>query len=215
MKRLLQSRSMARDIGGTLALAVVLSLLYNAFSPNRIPLIRSQPAKISVSDSALFAPSPSSDSLRQVLLQDTAKPKGVKVIAPLHEHALSGQGPVGAGSKAEPVYKIVTLDQVKRLLSEHRGLFIDAREAEEFRKGHIAGARNIPAMEEDQHFAEIVQLPRDTVVVIYCNSAQCHLGRMLAEFMGTMEFRKLFLYDDGWEGWTKAHMPVDTTLGAP
>jgi 3-mercaptopyruvate sulfurtransferase SseA len=30
--------------------------------------------------------------------------------------------------------------------------------------------------------------------------------------MAVMEFKKMVLYDDGWDGWTKAGMPVDSTI---
>jgi hypothetical protein len=29
--------------------------------------------------------------------------------------------------------------------------------------------------------------------------------------MVSMEFKNICLYDDGWDGWEKAKMPVDTT----
>lgn len=205
--------SLSKEIAGIIALAVVLGLLYNVFSPNGIPLIRKSPTKVAVSDSALFAPT--TDSLRQSLLNDTSRLPGVKVIAPLHEQALAGKGPAAAGVQSEPAYKVVTLGQVKKILAQGKAVFIDAREPEEYKKGHIAGARNIPAMEEDQHFPDLVQIPRDTLIVVYCNNAECHLGRMLTEFLATMEFKRLFLYDDGWDGWTKAGMPIDSTTGAP
>ncbi len=55
-------------------------------------------------------------------------------------------------------------------------------------------------------------IPRDTLIIVYCSNSECPLGRSLAEFLGVMEFKNLLLYDDGWDGWQKAGMPVDTTV---
>jgi 3-mercaptopyruvate sulfurtransferase SseA len=34
---------------------------------------------------------------------------------------------------------------------------------------------------------------------------------MVAEFMQAIGFKRLYLYDDGWDGWEKAKMPVDSS----
>jgi len=44
---------------------------------------------------------------------------------------------------------------------------VDVRTAEEFSSGHIDGARNVPLHDLPQRLGEI---PRDKVVVVYCQS---------------------------------------------
>ncbi|MFO0624562.1 MAG: rhodanese-like domain-containing protein [Polyangiales bacterium] len=46
-------------------------------------------------------------------------------------------------------------------------VLLDVRTPEEFRDGHVEGARNIPVDEVAQRLAE---LSRDRVVVVYCHS---------------------------------------------
>ena len=200
-----------RGIGTIVAISVFLAFTYNSFSPKALPIIRTEPKKIEVTDSVLFTePRPAPNQIRN----DRLNPESVKVIAPLHERALRNPDSMAALSrrkKEEQVYKVVTLEQVKRLLAGDRGIFIDAREPESYWKGHIKGARNIYGLEAGSHFEELVLIPRDTLIVIYCNNPECHLGRELAEFMSVMEFKRLYLYDDGWDGWEKAKMPIDTT----
>jgi len=192
------------EVAQVLMLAAILAFLYNAYSPSGIPLVRREPRKIAVADSVLFSEHATRDSQRDV-----------KIIAPLHESALANPDSMArlAGRKSESVFKIITLQQMKRLLEENRGIIIDARPAEEYKKGHIKGARNIPGLEAEDHFAELAQLPMDTLVIIYCNNPDCHLGRSLADFMNVMEFKKLYLYDEGWDGWLMAKMPVDSSNG--
>lgn len=199
-------------------IAAGLAFIYNAVSPKSLPLIRTKAKSETVSDSALFsAASPktsSKDSSQVAAKQDTVGPNNVKVIAPLHDRALARKDSIekATGKKDELVYKIITLDQLKRLMDQKRGILFDARNDDEYRKGHIKGARNIPALDAGKHFAELAVIPRDTLILIYCSNSECPLGRSLAEFLGVMEFKNLLLYDDGWDGWQKAGMPVDTTV---
>lgn len=203
-----------REIAVVVFLSAGLALAYNAFTAKSLPLIRVAPVKVEVSDSALFS---SADRVsRDTLPAAAPAPKDAGVVAPLHERALRNPDSAAQSVRREKeekdaALKIITLDQLKRLLAQHRGVLIDARSEDEFAKGHIRGAANIPALEVEKYFEQLVAVPRDTLVIIYCNNADCHLGRTLAEFMQTISFSNLVLYDEGWDGWTGAQMPVDTT----
>jgi rhodanese-related sulfurtransferase len=206
---------LVREIGFIVVLSVALSLTYNAFSAKGLPLVRVAPAKVEVADSVLF-------STLEEVSKDTmphAVSPATKVVAPEHEKALKNPDSVAQVVKKEKeekqaALKVITLEQLKRLMLQKRGVLLDARSQEDFAKGHIKGARNIFAEEVEKYFEELVQIPRDTLVIIYCNNADCHLGRSLAEFMETINFTKLYLYDDGWDGWVAAKMPIDTTAAA-
>lgn len=56
---------------------------------------------------------------------------------------------------------------------DHRALvrdgatLVDVRTDDEFRAGHVEGARNIPVHEIEQRWSEI---PKDRKVVVYCRS---------------------------------------------
>jgi rhodanese-related sulfurtransferase len=201
------------EAGIIVLMSVVLSLTYNAFSAKGLPLVRVVPVKVEVADSVLFS------TLEQVSRDTLAQkpPAEVKVVAPAHERALRNPDSAAAAvaksaKEREAALKVISLDQLKRLLVQHRGVLLDARSEEDFAKGHIRGAKNIFALEVEKYFEQLVAIPRDTLVIIYCNNAECHLGRQLAEFMETISFTKLYLYDDGWDGWVAAQMPVDTTV---
>ena len=116
------------------------------------------------------------------------------------------------GSQQEQhAYRIITLRQFERLRAAHRTIVFDARPAEDFRKARIAGAKNIPGQEAENHFDDVAELPRDTMIVVYCNNPDCHLGRILATFLAALDFKNVLLYDDGWDGWVKANEPVDSS----
>ena len=193
------------EITRVFIMAAVLAGVYNEFSTRSIPLIRTVAHNVAVSDSELFARSPVDSGRIQ---------GGIRVIAPLHDRALAraDSGAIDSTrNSGVQVYRIISLVQLNQLLSDGHILLIDARDTAAYRKGHIAGARNIFGLNSDEHFAELAPLSRDTLVVIYCSNPECHLGRMLAEFMGAIGFKRLYLYDEGWDGWVKAKMPVDST----
>jgi len=186
------------EIARVFIMAGLLAGVYNVFSTKSIPLIRTAAHNVAVSDSELFARGPA-DSGR------------IRVIAPLHDRALARADSAAIDSpRAEQVYRIISLAQLNQLLRDGHVFLVDARDSAAYRKGHITGARNIFGLDADEHFAELAPMPRDTLVVIYCNNPECHLGRMLAEFMSAIGFKRLYLYDEGWDGWVKAKMAVDS-----
>jgi rhodanese-related sulfurtransferase len=190
-----------------LVMGCTLGVLYNAFSPKPIPLIPKTVEKVSVSDASLF---PNGDAGS---VTDVKGHSDVKVIAPLHERALKHPDSVAAimpHQEGKETTRIVTLEQFRRLMKEAKPLIIDGRDSTAYLKGHVKGARNIYGLEVDQYFERLALLPKDTLVIVYCNNPECHLGRMVAEFMGMIGFTKIYLYDDGWDGWEKARQPIDS-----
>jgi rhodanese-related sulfurtransferase len=203
-----------RQAGVIAALSILLALVYNIFAAQGIPLIRVAPRTEEVPDSVLFPHGDGHAGRTEAAAgQDTSLWKDIRVIAPLHERALHNPDSVRAveqKKKEETVYRIISLPQLERLLKSRRGILFDARSEEDYRKGHITGARNVPGLDPGRYFEKLAQLPRDTLLIIYCNNPECHLGRSLAEFLSVLEFKNMVLYDDGWDGWEGAHMPVDT-----
>jgi rhodanese-related sulfurtransferase len=211
----MKKQSISRDIILIICASIVLAFGYNALSPKGIPVIRREVEKLAITDSALFSSSkgrndstdrPSSPA-QSATHDDHAD---VRVIAPLHEQALAHPESVSRKSDKKDVFRVISLNQFIRLMKETKPLIFDARDSASYVKGHVKGARNADGLEADSYFDRLVPIPKDTLVVIYCNNPDCHLGRMLADFMGAIGFTNLYLYDDGWDGWEKEKMPVDT-----
>ena len=207
--------AVGRDVLLIMSLAVIFAFVYNSFSAHGIPFLRVEPKTIGVSDSALFLHEPLKPAGSDRQSTDTSVSSEVKVVAPLHERALrnadSMKAIVQSSPETENVYRIITLEQLKRLRAQRRGLLFDARTAADYRISRIRGARNIPGEEAEDHFSDVADLPRDTLIIIYCNNTDCHLGRVLAEFLKVVDFKNVFLYNDGWDGWLKAKEPIDTS----
>jgi rhodanese-related sulfurtransferase len=208
MNNKIKWRELIREIFAIIVLCLLLAFFYNVFSSRGIPIIRHPRQNVAVSDSALFS--------ERVIKGDTSTSPIFKNVDTLDKNNLSVSStqrtmkiPIAKKGKA---YKTVTLVQVKRLLSERKGILFDARNPEEFQKGHIKGAKNIPALGTEQYIEQIITIPSDTLIVIYCNNRDCHLGNMLADFLSVMKFNNLYLYEEGWDGWVNAKMPIDSSI---
>jgi rhodanese-related sulfurtransferase len=199
----------AREIGIIFLVAIAAAFGYNAFSARSLPFIRVAPNKIAVADTLLFGKTPSTaDSSHPATSKDQMTPKSsVPVYAPLQQRALANPDSMAKlHRKKDKGYSVVSLEQVKKLRDAGKAMFVDARPKEEFEEGHIPGAKNIPFLDFDNQFPALMSIPLDTLVVVYCTGSDCPLGRDLCDFMMNMEFKHVFLYDEGWDGWTKAGM---------
>ena len=200
MKTDAQTRLLWREIGAIVALSILLALVYNYFSSKRLPLIRAATTKVAVNDSLLFA---QVNPLRSPVADTVPRREGAPVRGVPVDSTQSSQ------ANNPDRIETVSLRQMLQLLEQHRALVIDARDPESYKKGHIRGAMNVFGDEPGDHFEDLTKLAPDTLVVVYCNGPDCHLGRSLIKFMRVMEFKHLLLYDDGWDGWEKANMPEE------
>src|SRR5580765_7915810 len=102
-------------------------------------------------------------------------------------------------------------DDAEALHKEGR-LFLDARRSSVYADGHIPGARSVPVWESDidarvkAFFDE--GLDQNAPIVIYCSGGDCEDSHMLAEKLYMVGFNALYIYKDGFPGWTKRGLPV-------
>jgi rhodanese-related sulfurtransferase len=103
----------------------------------------------------------------------------------------------------------ITTATAKQIFDAKKALFIDARPAEQFGKGHIPGAINIYASEFQDHINELLVIRQknpDTVLVAYCGGGLCELSHELADQLKVLGFRVL-LYTGGTEEWQASKYP--------
>ncbi len=119
--------------------------------------------------------------------------------------------PVEAGNDEKKSPAIVHVDarQAGELLSgpdkKNSPIIIDIRTSDEFREGHLKGARQIDFLEEG--FAEKVRkLDRSRPYLIHCRSGG-RSSRSLALWK-KMKFKKVYHLDGGILAWEKAGLPV-------
>ena len=95
--------------------------------------------------------------------------------------------------------------ELKQMIDSNENInIVDVRLSEDFVKGHIPGAINLPK----QKWSTQAGLKNDRVNVVYCYSEVCHLAAAAKEF-AERGFAVMEL-EGGFEEWQHYNMPIDT-----
>ncbi|HKQ47167.1 MAG TPA: rhodanese-like domain-containing protein [Phycisphaerae bacterium] len=94
----------------------------------------------------------------------------------------------------------ITLEQIGEHVRNNSALVIDARSPENFKRGHVRGAMNVPAGEVSSLLPRIQQAgASDRFIVIYCASPSCGAGDMVYEYLATQGYTNMRVYRPGWQ----------------
>ncbi|HWD20094.1 MAG TPA: rhodanese-like domain-containing protein [Verrucomicrobiae bacterium] len=86
---------------------------------------------------------------------------------------------------------------------------VDVRAAEDYAKGHVPGAINLPS---DQ-WKSPAGLRKDAANVLYCYNQQCHLAALAAAEFSAQGFPVMEM-DGGFEAWKQHDLEVETGANA-
>ncbi len=81
---------------------------------------------------------------------------------------------------------------------------IDVREAEDYRKGHVPGAINLPHDQWDRGQG----LRKDALHVLYCYSQQCHLAATAALAFANKGYSVMEM-EGGFDAWKEHDMEIE------
>jgi rhodanese-related sulfurtransferase len=81
---------------------------------------------------------------------------------------------------------------------------IDVRREQDFRKGHIPGAINLPS----DRWGSFDGLSRDRTNIVYCYHQQCHLSVNACKFFAEQGYPVREL-EGGFETWKQHKLPVE------
>lgn len=81
---------------------------------------------------------------------------------------------------------------------------IDVRESEDFKKGHVPGALNLPKPQWDT----LSCLRKDAVNVLYCYTQTCHLAAKAAVQFADAGYQVMEM-DGGFEAWKENDLPIE------
>lgn len=102
-------------------------------------------------------------------------------------------------------FEAVDATTLLQLLRDEDVVVIDVRPAEEYRAGHIAGARSIPI---DELGARLRELPADRQIVAYCRGPYCVFAGEAVSLLNERGFRAARLVQ-GLPEWRAAGLPVE------
>ena len=89
-------------------------------------------------------------------------------------------------------------------------VFIDARLAGDYERGHLDGAVNVPVDANDALRRERTSaLPRNSRIVLYCQSAGCKFAERVGVRLLDEGFTNLAIFKGGWMEWTEKYGTPD------
>jgi len=101
--------------------------------------------------------------------------------------------------------KVNTL-RATQLMNHEDAAVLDVRDTEEYAKGHIVNARNVPAAQLEGRLREIEKLKRKPVIV-YCERGNRSGG--ITALLRKNGFEKVFALSGGVEAWRQAGLPLE------
>lgn len=99
--------------------------------------------------------------------------------------------------KAEDAFKLIAAGGV---------VIVDVRTSDEFKDGHLKGAKNIDIM-GDEFEAQLAKLDKTQPTLVHCQAGGRSM-RALKVFQ-KLGFEKLIHLDEGFAGWEAAGKPVE------
>ena len=148
-------------------------------------------------------------------LEDARRPQTEAASSP--EADRRPESPAGSAETAADLPEIPEIDQpmqaqlpiVKRLFDAGAALFVDAREPEDYRAGHLPGSINLPF---DRSVADPETVEKmDTggrPVVTYCEGFPCEVSMQVAWAFVQAGHRRVLVYMGGFGEWAGAGYPV-------
>jgi rhodanese-related sulfurtransferase len=124
-------------------------------------------------------------------------------------NALTGKG-IFSDAKHEPSAPpvaqevpptFILFEEALGFFNSGEGLFVDARHEYDYKLGHIKGAVNLPLKEFDTHTAVYAGWPKDKLLVVYCDGAECNSSVELAKKLSAAGFTNVKIFFGGWTEW--------------
>ena len=106
---------------------------------------------------------------------------------------------------ADPV-KHVDAEGAAKLVAEDKVTILDVRTADEFKEGHLKGAKNMDITENDFE-AKLGTLDKSKPVLVHCQA-----GGRSTRSLPTLEklgFTQVYHLDGGFKDWVQAGKPVE------
>lgn len=95
--------------------------------------------------------------------------------------------------------------QATQLINAGNACLVDIRTSDEFARGHIAGAKNIPLEQLSSRLAELSKFQQGTVILAGTNKAPAQTTLALLKERG---FNQVLSLEGGVEAWRTAGLPL-------
>jgi rhodanese-related sulfurtransferase len=106
----------------------------------------------------------------------------------------------------------VERDEMRKLSLNHMVLILDARPEIFYRLGHIPSALSLPRDDFEKSYQVLqstLQSHRNSPLVVYCSSIDCHDSQMVADALQKLGYPHIRLFRGGWSDWESANLPEE------
>jgi len=132
-------------------------------------------------------------------------------------NALTGKGIFGTAKSPAPVATsvqevaptFIIFEEALAFFNSGEALFVDARHEYDYKLGHIKGAVNLPLKELDTHSAVYAGWPKDKLLIVYCDGAECNSSVELAKKLSAAGFTNVKIFFGGWTEWQANNDPTE------
>jgi rhodanese-related sulfurtransferase len=113
-----------------------------------------------------------------------------------------------SNSSVKNSLEIIPLQKAKELFESKEALFIDSRHEFEYKLGHIEGAINIALNELESKSTRLDSIPKNKLIIIYCDGADCNSSVELGVKCLESGFTNIKIFFGGWQEWKNANFPI-------
>ena len=104
----------------------------------------------------------------------------------------------------------VSLEQAREAYANGEALFVDARDYDFYKMGHIPGAVSLPVKDFDETFPRLEeQLLAATRVITYCDGASCEMSVELTEKLLFAGLEQVEIFTGGIQQWKAEGQPIE------
>lgn len=209
------------EAGFVILLAIGLAVGFNMMNPKRIDWIKPEYQRVQASDAELERllgdepPAATTSVTTGAASTPTPAPTTTTAAAPATTTTSATTttpvttAPTTDSVKAAPAFvaepgviREITYDAFRKLLGRKTTYLIDARIPEKFAEGHVQGAVNVDGNTVEANIPQILSIPKERVIVIYCDGGHCELSHRVADVMSRFGYGPILIYTGGWAEWT-------------
>jgi rhodanese-related sulfurtransferase len=112
-------------------------------------------------------------------------------------------------SAVTPSLEMISLATAQQVYDSKNALFIDSRHEIDYKEGHIGGAVNVVLKAFDTYHELLAKIPKDKLLIVYCNGAECNSSLELAVKLMESGFTNVKVFFGGWQEWKSAKLPIE------
>jgi rhodanese-related sulfurtransferase len=109
---------------------------------------------------------------------------------------------------AAPRLGMVSVTEAVNLINREKGQVIDVSEPDEFSKGHVGGAKNLPLGQVEERLASMVKNKALPVIFVCTTGSRSGKAVAMAKKAGFAQAKAL---QGGTQAWRAASMPIDSS----